>query len=58
MKKEELITLGVPEDVAAKVAEAIAESMKGYVPKARFDEVNGEKKAAEAAVKERDGQLE
>ena len=58
MKKEEIVALGVAEDVAQKIADASAEELKGYIPKSRFDEVNEAKKNAEALVKERDGQLE
>lgn len=59
MKKDEIIALGVAEDVAQKIVDMAAEEIKGaYVPKTRFDEVNEAKKNAEALVKERDGQLE
>lgn len=58
MKKEEIVALGVDEEIAQKIAEASAEELKGYIPKTRFDEVNEAKKNAEALVKERDGQLE
>ena len=58
MKKEEIVALGVDEEIAQKIADASAEELKGYIPKTRFDEVNEAKKNAEALVKERDGQLE
>jgi len=58
MKKEEILALGVAEDVAQKVAEASERELKGYIPKVRFDEVNEAKKNAEALLKERDEQLE
>lgn len=58
MKKDELMKLGVDEAIAEKVAAASADELKGYVPKARFDEVNTAKKAAEDQVKERDTQIE
>lgn len=58
MKKEEIVALGVDEEIAQKIADASAEELKGYIPKSRFDEVNEAKKNAEALVKERDGQLE
>lgn len=58
MKKEEIVALGVDEELAQKIADASAEELKGFIPKARFDEVNEAKKNAEALVKERDGQLE
>lgn len=59
MKKEEIVALGLAdEELAQKIADASAEELKGFIPKARFDEVNEAKKNAESLVKERDGQLE
>jgi len=58
MKKEDFVKLGVEEEVAKKLEEASLEELKGFIPKARFDEVNTAKNSAEALVKERDGQLE
>jgi hypothetical protein len=58
MKKDELIKLGLDEETAKKVEAASVEELKGFIPKARFDEVNNEKNALQATVKERDGQLE
>lgn len=58
MKKEELVKLGLTEEDADKVAKASEEELKGFVPKARFDEVNEAKKHAEESVKERDKQIE
>ena len=58
MKKEELIALGLTEEIAAKVEATSLEELKGYIPKARFDEVNTENKQLKDSVKERDGQLE
>ena len=58
MKKEEIIALGIDAELAQKVADASAEELKGYVPKARFDEVNEAKKKAEEMLGERDGQLD
>lgn len=58
MKKEELVKLGLTEEDAEKVAKASEEELKGFVPKARFDEVNEAKKHAEESVKERDKQIE
>lgn len=58
MKKEEIIALGIDAELAQKVADASAEELKGYVPKARFDEVNEAKKKAEEMISERDNQLE
>ncbi len=58
MKKEDLIKLGLSEEMAQKVAEASAEELKGFIPKARFDEVNEAKKQLEKDIKTRDEQLE
>ena len=58
MKKEDFTALGIDENSAEKCAAASAEELKGFIPKARFDEVNNEKKSLEAAVSERDKQLE
>lgn len=57
MKKEDIVAIGVAEAIAEKIAAASAEELKGFIPKARFDEVNEAKKNAEALVKERDSQL-
>ena len=45
------------EENAKKAAEASAEELKGYIPKARFDE-SSMKKKLELDVRERDTQLE
>ena len=58
MKKEDLIAMGLTEEQANKVLEAYSEELKGYIPKARFDEVNNAKKDLEQQLKERDKQLE
>jgi hypothetical protein len=58
MKKEDFLKLGFSEEDAKKAAEASAEELKSYIPKARFDEVNDEKKKLETTVVERDQQLE
>ena len=58
MKKEEFVKLGIDEETAKKCEAASLEELKGFIPKARFDEVNTAKNTAEALVKERDGQLE
>lgn len=58
MKKEEFVKLGISEDLAAKAEAASLEELKGYIPKARFDEVNNEKKKLELDVRDRDSQLE
>lgn len=58
LKKEDLIKLGLSEEVAEKVEKELTEAMKGYIPKARFDEVNTEKNKLKDTVAERDKQLE
>lgn len=58
MKKDELIKMGLTDEAAEKVAAASAEELKGFIPKARFDEVNTAKNHAEEQVKERDKQIE
>lgn len=58
MKKEDFTALGIDESAAEKCAAASAEELKGFIPKARFDEVNNEKKALEKTLSERDEQLE
>ena len=58
MKKEDFVKLGISEELAAKAEAAFQEAIKGYIPKARFDEVNNEKKKLESDLRDRDGQLE
>lgn len=58
MKKEDLIKLGLDEATAEKVAQASAEELKGFIPKARFDEVNTAKNTFEMKVKEYNTKLE
>jgi len=58
MKKEDLIKLGLTEEMAQKVGDAFAEYLKGFIPKSRFDEVNEAKKQLEKDIKTRDEQLE
>ena len=58
MKREDFVKLGIDEETAKKLETASLEELKGFVPKARFDDVNDAKKNAEALLKERDGQLE
>lgn len=58
MKKDEFLKLGLDEETAKKCEAASTEELKGYIPKARFDEVNNEKKKLELDVRDRDGQLE
>lgn len=58
MKKEDFIKLGLDEEIAKKCETASAEELKEFIPKARFDEVNNEKKKLELDVRDRDSQLE
>lgn len=58
MKKEDFVKLGIDEETAKKLETASQDELKGYIPKARFDEVNNEKKKLELDVRDRDGQLE
>lgn len=58
MKKDELVKLGLDEEIAKKVETASVDELKGFIPKVSFDEVNTEKNALQAALKERDSQLE
>ena len=58
MKKEEFVKLGIDEETAKKCEAASLDELKGYIPKARFDEVNNEKKKLELDVRDRDSQLE
>ena len=57
MKKEEFIALGIDEELAEKAAEASANELKGFIPKARFDEVNNAKAQLEKDVAIRDQQI-
>ena len=58
MNREDLLKLGLTEEQAEKVLSANTEQLKGFIPKARFDEVNNAKKQAEKDLSERDMQLE
>lgn len=55
MTKESLMAMGLTEEQATKVMEALNGN---FVTKARFNEVNEELKTSKAAVTERDTQLE
>lgn len=57
MKKEDLIALGLDEEMAKKVAAASLEELHDYVPKSRIEEVTAEKNAMKATLAERDKQL-
>lgn len=58
MNKEDLLKLGLTEEQVEKVLNANTEQLKGFIPKARFDEVNNAKKQAEKDLSDRDKQLE
>lgn len=58
MKKEDLIELGLSEELADKVAKASSDELKGYIPKSRLDEVIKERDTFKGTVEERDKQLE
>lgn len=58
MKKDEFIALGISAELAEKAEAKSLEELKGYIPKARFDEVNAAKKQLETSMAERDKQLE
>lgn len=58
MNKEDLLKFGLTEGQAEKVLSANTEQLKGFIPKARFDEVNNAKKQAEKDLSDRDKQLE
>ena len=59
MTLEQLKELGLDEEIAKKVLEAHKEAIKdNYVPIARFNEVNEEKKELKNQLKDRDKQLQ
>ena len=57
MKKEQLLGIGLTEEQADKVLSLHKEVLSGFIPKARFDEVNETKKELEQQIKDRDEQL-
>lgn len=57
MKKEQLLELGLTEEQADKVLNLHKEVLAGFIPKARFDEVNETKKDLEQQIHDRDKQL-
>lgn len=58
MTLEQLIELGLDEEIAKKVIEAYKQSIKDeYIPIARFNEVNEDKKELKVQLDERDVQL-
>lgn len=50
MKKEELVAKGLTEEQAQAVLDVWNETMKGFVPKERFDEINGKLKEANTTI--------
>lgn len=58
MTKEQLISLGVDEKIATKVAEASAEELKGYVEKSAHDLLQTQNKNLQDQIKEHGKQLE
>ena len=50
MKKEDLMAQGLIEEQAQAVMDAWNETMKSFVPKERFDEVNGKLKEANTTI--------
>lgn len=57
MTREELAKLGLTDDQATAVINAYSEALKGYVPKARLDEVIEERNGLRDQVAERDKQI-
>lgn len=56
---ETLKTLGVDESLVDKIIKAHNDDISGsYIPKTRFDEVNGELKETKKSLTERDAQIE
>lgn len=58
MKREELKELGLTDDQATAVINAYSEALKGYVPKARLDEVIAERNGLKDQITERDKQID
>ena len=58
MKREELKELGLTDDQATAVINAFSEALKGYVPKARLDEVIADRNGLKEQVAERDKQID
>ena len=50
MKKEDLVAKGLTEEQAQIAVDAWNEAVKGFVPKERFDEVNGKLKEANTTI--------
>lgn len=58
MKKEDLVAMGLTAEQVDKVVQFYEEAVKGFVPKARLDEVIGERDSAKKDLAVRDKQLE
>ncbi|EHQ92098.1 phage scaffolding protein [Desulfosporosinus youngiae] len=58
MNKEQFLALGLREELAVKAAAASQVELRSYIPKLRFDEVNGAKKQLEKDIATRDKQIE
>lgn len=52
MDKNFLIDLGISEEIASKIVEKSKETLKEFIPKSRFDEVNSEKKELMTKISE------
>ncbi|MDD2401688.1 MAG: phage scaffolding protein [Clostridia bacterium] len=58
MKKEDLSKVeGLTEDQINSIIAVSTEELKGFIPKARFDEINDTKKELDQQIKDRDKQL-
>lgn len=57
MKKEQLVRLGLSDDVAETIALSISNELKGYIPKVRFDQVNDNKKDLEKSLEIKEAKL-
>lgn len=58
MKKEDFVKIGIAEELAVKCEAASLEELKGYIPRARLNEVSEENKSLKQAAADRDRQLE
>lgn len=57
MKKEAWLDMGLTEEQAAQAAAAVAEELRGFIPKSRFDEVLEERNALRAACEQERARL-
>ena len=58
MTKEQLIALGAPEELAAKIAGESAKELEGYIEKSKYSEIETAKKQLEEGNKTLTKQLE